>query len=161
MFSAATEQHRWYDDFVGEWEFTHTCDAGPENGGVNKSSGKLSARSLGGLWLQMECTGEMPDGSGGWTSIFSLGYSIPKKKFVGTFVASMMDHLWIYEGDLDVTGKVLTLNVEGPKFSGDGMTMYQDIIEKRDPNFWILRSRMQQDDGRWVEFMLGEHRRVH
>jgi hypothetical protein len=41
-----------------------------------------------------------------------------------------MTHLWPYNGTLDAAGKVLTLDSEGPSFSGDGtMAKYQDIIE--------------------------------
>ena len=42
----------------------------------------------------------------------------------------MMTHLWVYDGALDAAGKVLTLDAEGPSFTGDGTTAkYQDVIE--------------------------------
>ena len=31
----------------------------------------------------------------------TLGYDPAKKKYVGTFIASVMTHLWIYSGSLD------------------------------------------------------------
>jgi len=39
---------------------------------------------------------------------------------VGTFVGSMMTHLWLYEGEREVNSEVLPLDSEGPSFSGDG-----------------------------------------
>lgn len=41
-----------------------------------------------------------------------------------------MTYFWPYIGSLDATGKILTLDSEGPIFTGDGtMAKYQDIIE--------------------------------
>jgi hypothetical protein len=54
---------------------------------------------------------------------------------------------------------VLTLDSEGPSFSGDGRSKYQDIVEIVDDDHWILRSRMPGEDGKWIEFMTGHYRR--
>ncbi len=46
-------------------------------------------------------SGEMPDGSTS-RSIMTLGLIDPQqKRFVGTFIASMMTHLWVYNGAFD------------------------------------------------------------
>ena len=42
----------------------------------------------------------MPDG-GPATMIMTLGYDPAKKRFVGTFIGSMMTNLWVYEGELE------------------------------------------------------------
>jgi hypothetical protein len=124
-----------------------------------KSSGKCTTRSLGGLWTLNEGTGEMP-GGGEATSIITLGYDPAKGKFVGSFVASMMTHMWLYEGSLDASGKVLTLDAEGPSMTGDGMAKYQDIVTVENDNHWILSSQMQGPDGSWIKFMSAHYRRV-
>ena len=59
-------------------------------------------------------------GGGPATTLMTLGYDPEKKRFVGTWIGSMMTHLWIYDGALDAAGKVLTLDAEGPSFAGDG-----------------------------------------
>ena len=61
----------------------------------------------------------MPDGKPS-TMIVTLGFDPEKKRFMGTFIGSMMTHLWIYDGELDTAGKVLTLNAEGPSMLGGG-----------------------------------------
>ena len=54
-------------------------------------------------------------GCGPSTTIMTLGYDPQKERFVGTFVASMMTHMWHYNGSLDAAEKVLTLDTEGPE----------------------------------------------
>ena len=41
----------------------------------------------------------------------------------------MMTHLWPYNGSLDEAGKVLTLDSEGPDFTGQKTAKYRDSIE--------------------------------
>jgi hypothetical protein len=90
----------------------------------------------------------------------TLGYDPARGKFVGTFVASMMTHLWVYEGTLDSAGKVLTLDTEGPGMAGDGkMVKYKDVIEFKSDDHRTLTSHMLGDDGKWQQFMTAHYRR--
>jgi hypothetical protein len=114
-------------------------------------------------WLHRligEWTGEMP-GGGPATTLMTLGYDPQKKRFVGTWIGSMMTHLWIYDGELDIARRVLTLNAEGPSITGDGkLAQYQDVIEFRSDDHRVLTARMRGDDGRWQQFMSVEYRRT-
>ena len=78
-----------------------------------------------------------------------------------TFVGSMMSFMWIYEGTLDATGRILTLETQGPSFSGDGtLAPYRDIIEIKSPDHRILTSSTPGEDGAFKEFMrMDYHRR--
>jgi len=156
MKADVQKEHLWLSKLVGDWSFEAECLMGPGQPPV-KTTGSQTVRMLGGLWMIGEGEGECPDGSRA-KSIITLGYDPEKQRFVGTFIASMMTHLWPYEGTLD--GNVLTLDSEGPSFSGDGTTVkYQDIVELRDDDHWILRSRMPGEDGKWLEFMSAHYRR--
>jgi hypothetical protein len=94
------------------------------------------------------------------TSIMTLGYDPQAKRFVGTFIASMMTYLWIYNGSLDAAGKVLTLDAEGPDFSGGpNLVKYQDSIEFVNDDHRILRSQLLGPDGKWNHFMTAHYRR--
>ena len=152
-------EHQWLQKLVGEW----TCEgeAIMEPGKPpTKWKGTESVRSLGGFWTLGEGQGEMP-GGGSSTSLMTLGYDPLKKKYVGTFVASMMSHLWLYEGSLDASGKVLTLDTEGPSMGAEGkMAKYQDVIQFENDNHRLLISRMLGDDGKWNEFMRASYRRI-
>ena len=102
----------------------------------------------------------MPGGGIGLT-IMTLGYDTAKKRFVGTFIGSMMTNLWVYDGALDATGTKVVLDSEGPSFSGDGtMSKYQDTIEIKDANNRVLSSSVQGPDGKWQHFMTSHYRRV-
>ncbi|MGH8470072.1 MAG: DUF1579 domain-containing protein [Gammaproteobacteria bacterium] len=91
----------------------------------------------------------------------TLGYDPQKKYYVGTFVASMMTYLWVYDGGtLDGEEKILTLNAEGPSCTGDGkLVKYQDRIEIKSDERRVMTSHTLGDDGAWHQFMTASYRR--
>jgi hypothetical protein len=151
-------EHKWLQRLVGKWESEMEAQMGPDQPPM-KSTGTEQVRSLGGLWTIGEGTNE-PPGGGMDYSIMTLGYDPARKRFVGTFVGSMMTHLWLYDGALDAAGKVLTLDSEGPNFTQDGLAKYQDIIELVSDDVRTLKSQIQGDDGNWLHFMSVTYRRV-
>jgi Protein of unknown function (DUF1579) len=158
MNAEPQKEHQWLQKLVGEWSFEGDCNMGPDQP-PSKHTGTETVRSIGGLWTMGEGTGEGPDG-GQMKSIMTLGYDLQTKRFVGTFIASMMTHLWIYNGTLDAAGKVLTLDTEGPDFSGGpNMVKYQDIIEFASDDHRILKSQLVGPDGKWMQFMTAHYRR--
>lgn len=150
------KEHHWLQKLVGDWTFENECIMGPDQP-PSKFTGKETVRSLGGIWVLCEGEGESP-GGGSAKSIMTLGYDPDKKRFVGTFIASMMTYLWLYDGSLE--GNVLTLDAEGPSFVGDGkIVKYQDIIEFVSDDHRTLRSQVLGADGKWNHFMTAHYRR--
>jgi hypothetical protein len=147
--------HRWLEKFVGEWDVVGEGKMAPE-GTPEKFQGTEHVRSLGGLWILAE--GEMP-GSDAVTTNMTLGYDPHRKRFVGTFVASMMTHLWLYEGALDERERVLTLETEGPNMSSGKMAKYRDVHEFRTDDHRVLTALMLGEDGTWHEIMRADYRR--
>lgn len=156
----ATKQHEWLRQLVGEWTFEHDSPSAPGEA-PKKHTGTESVRMIGDVWAVCEGHSEMPEG-GVMHSIMTLGYDPQKQQFVGTFLASVMTNLWLYQnGQLDEAGRVLSLHAEGPSFSPEGgMARYIDSIEIVGADERILRSRVQQPDGTWVEFMKATYRRL-
>ncbi|HKZ05524.1 MAG TPA: DUF1579 domain-containing protein [Methylomirabilota bacterium] len=153
------KEHAWLRKLVGEWTYEGEATAEPGKP-PERFKGTETMRAIGELWIQGESKGEMP-GGGAATMIITLGYDPAKQRFVGTWVGSMMAHLWVYEGELDAAGKVLTLNSEGPSMAGDGSVQkYQDIITVESADHRILTSRAPGPDGKWNEFMTAHYRRV-
>ncbi|MEX2142922.1 MAG: DUF1579 domain-containing protein [Pirellulales bacterium] len=150
------KEHQWLQKLVGDW--TYETEAAMEPGQPpEKLPGSETVHSLDGLWTVAQGQGEMP-GGGTATMIMTLGYNPQRNRYVGTWIGSMMTHLWIYNGSLDAAGKVLTLESEGPSFAGDGkMANYQDLIEFIGDDHRTLTSRVRGDDGTWNQFMTAHY----
>jgi Protein of unknown function (DUF1579) len=149
------KEHQWLHRLVGEWTFENDCIMEPGKPPL-KSSGTDSVRSYGGIWVICEGEGEIP-GGGVSKAIMTLGYDPARKRFVGSFIASVMSNLWVYEGTL--AGNVLTLDCEGPSFTQEGATAkYQDIIEIVSDAHRTLASQVLVD-GKWNRFMTAHYRR--
>ena len=158
MNAKPQKEHEWLQKLVGEWTSEMDAMMGPDKPSET-CTGTESVRSIGGLWTMGEGTGQMPDG-GAATTFMTLGYDPVKGKYVGSFIGSMMTNMWLYEGTLDASGKVLTLDTEGPSFSGDGTTAkYKDVIEFKSDDHRILTSQVLGADGKWTQFMTAHYRR--
>ena len=159
MASEPQQEHRWLHKMIGEWtcEGEATMEPGKPPA---KWSSKEVVRSIGGRWIVGESEGEMP-GGGAATTIITLGYDPAKKQFVGNFIGSMMNNMWIYEGSLDASEKVLTLDTEGPDMGGSGKpAKFQDIMEIKSDDHRVLTSRMLGEDGTWNTVMTATYRRT-
>jgi len=153
------KEHAWLQQFVGEWTYEHEALMGPDQPPM-KATGTESVRSVGDFWVVGESRGTMPDG-GPATMIITLGYDPHKGRFVGTFIGSMMTHLWVYDGELDATGRILTLEADGPSWTDPGKTAkYRDVVEAVSDDHRLLKSSVLGDDGAWHEFMVAHYRRV-
>ncbi|MGE3309507.1 MAG: DUF1579 domain-containing protein [Limisphaerales bacterium] len=151
-------EHQWLQQLVGEWNVESEIVMGPDQPAM-KTTGREVVRSFGKLWTIGEGTGDAPDGAA-CESVMTLGYDPRIKRFVGSFIASSMTHLWPYLGSLDASGKILTLDSEGPSFAGDGtMSKYQDVIEILTPDHRTLTARVQGAEGSWVPFMTAHYHR--
>lgn len=157
MFAQPQAEHQWLAPLVGDWNVESECKMGPDQP-PQKNTGRVTCRILGGLWLIAEGTTPSPEG-GEWNSIITLGYDPKARRYVGTFVASMMTYLWQYVGSVDESGRRLILDAEGPSFDQTGMAKYQDIIEIVSDDHWILSSQILGTDGQWLQFMTAHHRR--
>lgn len=159
MDAQPTDQHRWLQQLVGEWTSEADCIMGPDQP-AQTMRGRETVRSLGGLWVIGEGTGEMPDGDTGLTML-TLGFDPARGRFVGSFIGSMMTMMWLYDGGLEADGRTLTLDAEGPDFSTPGrVAKYQDIIGLTGPDSRSLTSRMQMADGGWQPVMTARYQRV-
>ena len=161
MHADVTEAHRWLDRLAGDWVLVPEPAAeGAESGCPSQGGWTEQARSLGGLWLVSEGRGSMPDGAPAST-LLTLGYDPARERYVGTWTGSMMAHLWIYEGTLDESGQVLTLDTEGPNFmDGNRMARFQDIVAFEDADTRTLTARVQGENGEWRTFMRARYRRA-
>ncbi|WP_437204107.1 DUF1579 domain-containing protein [Planctomicrobium sp. SH664] len=158
MFSQPQQQHQWLQQLVGEWVVDMECSMGPDQP-PGKFQYRESVRSLGGLWVMAESVNQTPDG-GESRNIMTLGFDAKKQRYVGTFISSMMDYLWTYDGERDAATNTLPLAAEGPTMDGQGFTQFVDSITIIDKDHRTLKSKILMPDGNWVEFMSANYRRV-
>jgi hypothetical protein len=152
------QEHAWLQQFTGEWKTEMKGTMAPDQPPM-ECNGTLSSRQLGGFWVLNEMKGEMSGAP--MNGIQTIGYDEGKKKYVGTWVDSMTAFMWQYEGTVDASGKVLTLDADGPNLMGDGkLTKFQDIYEFKSADEILMTSRMLATDGKWVTFMSGKAQRV-
>jgi hypothetical protein len=159
MQAEPQQQHRWLQQLVGDWVWESGVPAEPGKP-AETVTGKETVRSIGDIWFIAEGRGEKP-GGGEARTMMTLGYDPQDQRFVGTWIGSMMHHLWVYDGELDDAGKVLTLHAVGPDFQAPGRTrQYRDIIEIEDADHRLLTGLMLGHDGEWQELMQTRYRRA-
>ncbi len=151
------DQHRWLQQLIGAWTFEVQC-------GDDRFRGSENVRALGELWIVGEGRGPTLNGNEA-RNIITLGFDPARGRFVGTWVGSMMTHLWVYDGELDASGRVLSLYADGPKMDATGKptggtAKYKDVIEIISPNERTLTGHMQDDKGEWLQLMKATYRRA-
>lgn len=145
-------EHAFFEKLVGTWDVT------------SEMSGETpwveTVRSLSGIWVIAEGKGDMPGDDGGpATTLLTLGFDAAKGKYVGTWIGSMMDNLWIYEGEVEAGGKTLSLYTTGPSMSGAGLADYREQITFLSDDHRSFNSSAKQPDGSWKQFMEAHYRR--
>jgi hypothetical protein len=153
------KEHEWLNRLIGDWayEVEAACNPGEPPA---KFGGTERVRPVGGLWIIAEGQGEMP-GGGTAQMILTLGFDPDKRRFVGTWVGSMMTTLWVYQGSLDESGKRLTLETTGPSHGEPGKTAnYREMIELTGDTSRTFTSTVQASDGTWSTMMTARYQRT-
>lgn len=154
------DEHRWLQQLIGEWTFEADSPKPEES-----CRGTERVRRLGDLWIIAESQMQMPGGTSG-TAILTLGYDSRRKRFCGTWVGDMMANLWLYDGELDESRRVLSLYSEGPTFTADGefslteTSRYRDQIQLHEDGHRTFTSSVQAPNGEWQTFMVTHYRRA-
>jgi hypothetical protein len=155
----AQNEHRWLQQFVGDWMF-EVESQGPPGQPASRWQGIERVRPLGELWILCEGEGEMPGSGNAARMLMTLGYDPARERFVGSWVGSMMTHFWVYEGRRDQNGQSLTLDTQGPSMTGDGkLVRYREVIELHSADHRIMSSHMLNGAGEWHRFMTVRYRR--
>ncbi len=149
-------EHLWLHKLVGEWVIEGEANMGPDKP-LAKSTGTETVRAFGPFWVM--CEGKSLNDMGSWEYQIALGYDPVQKFFPGTFIGTMMPHLWTYQGTLEANETKLVLAAEGPSMTASGMAKYKDTIEIEDNNTRYLKSEMEMPDGTWMHFMTQKYTR--
>lgn len=154
MTAQASKEHQWLMRLVGEWD-VESPSPGPGSEAVLK--GVEIVRPLGDLWVMGEGSTEMPGGEMA-RSVITLGYDPALGRVCGTWIGSMMTHLWVYDGAIDAD--TVVLETSGPRFDGEGgIARYRDIISFAGDDARTLLSRVEDGDG-WRNLFTVRYRRT-
>jgi hypothetical protein len=158
-FPKPTPDHLWLEQLVGTWELESECNFGPGLPAMT-GHGEETVTSIGGFWITSHWSSQFDGAGPAMSAVMTLGYDAGSKKYIGTWVDSSSSHMWKYEGTLDETGKILTLNAEGPNPMQPGqMSQFRDITEITGDGERTMTSQMQMENGEWVTFMTGKAKR--
>ena len=89
--TAPVEEHKWLQRFEGTWTVESKGTMGPGQPEMH-CKGTMTCRTLGGFWIMNEWNNEMQGAS--VLGIQTIGYDPARKKYVGTWVDNMMNHMW-------------------------------------------------------------------
>lgn len=157
MRAEAQREHQWLQKFVGLW--TYASEVPGEDGQVHRYTGSERVRALGDLWIVGEGEGEMPGESHGKT-LLTVGYDPARGCYRGTWIGSMMTHLWIYErGTLDEAAQALTLESTGPGMTPGTTARYRDVFTFHGDGRRVLTSYIEGEGGEWQPMMSTTYRR--
>lgn len=148
---SVANEHLWLKQLEGEWITSSEMIPGPDQPTM-KGTGTDSTRMLGDHWSisELKTTVEGTTVSG----IMTIGWDATKKKYIGTWIDSMTDKMWHYEGTLDATKKKLSLHAEGPSMTDPSKNSnYIDAIEIVDKDTRILTSSIEVEGGGWTTFL--------
>jgi hypothetical protein len=152
-----TKEHDWLKQFVGEWESRAEVTMAPGQPPITAKGGETN-RMLGGFWMVSEGSSEIMGTH--VRAILTIGYDPDKKRYVGTWVDSMTNYLWKYEGTVDATGKVLILETEGPSPTDPSKTAkFREVHEFKSADYRSFTSSVLGTDGKWVTFVKVDTRR--
>lgn len=158
--TAATQsgdEYKLLKSLVGEWSYHASAVVAPGEDPMT-CEGAETTRAFGDNWFICNLEGQMGDVK--VSGIMTLGYDPVQKKYIGTWIDSVNKHMFIYDGSLDETGKVLSLLTSGPDFADPTKTrQMKDVIELIDNDHRTLTSYMLDDSGAWVQFMKSEYTR--
>lgn len=150
-------EHRWLQQLVGEWESAWE-EPGRDGAPPTRVTGRETVRAHGDLWIvgesSFEVDGERHD------NLLTLGFDPARGRWVGTFVASGMAHLWVYDGVRE--GEALVLECDGPRFDDrPGTARYRDVYAREGDARRTLTSSVRDDaTGQWTPFMTMTYRRM-
>jgi len=158
MHGEPQAEHRWLRRLMGEW-VVEAPSTEARATGEPLYTGTETARCVGDVWVVCEGRMELLE-HGTAINIMTLGYDPARQKVVGSWIGSMMTHMWTYEGTIDTAADTVTLDTRGPALHGTGITDYQDVIAFEGGDARTLTSRSRQPDGSWKELFVVRYRRV-
>jgi hypothetical protein len=140
----AGPEHQLLKRMEGAWTASIKSDAGASTGTM------VCKLACNGLWLTTEFTSDF--GGQSYQGRGLDGYDPAKKKYVSVWVDSMSTRPLLFEGEMDATGKVLTMIGEGPGFDGQP-TRFKSVTRHVDGDHLAFGMFVVAPDGSETQVM--------
>lgn len=149
------DAHVWLKQLVGDWEVVATMP-----GHDPLPTSRETVRAIGAFWIQAEGHGSMPSGDD-YSSLLTLGYDPRVDHVVGSWIGSMMPHIFVYHGTLNAGSQELTLDCEGPDFADPTRSAsFREVVTLLTDDHRTFTSSIEAADGSWTEIMRADYRRI-
>lgn len=149
-FPQPATEHEFLKKFVGSWVTKSSCTMAPGTAPI-PCVGKISSKMMGDFWVLNEMESSIAGTS--FTAMHTVGYDKTQKKYVATWIDSLNDFMWKYDGT--VTGNTMVFEAEGPNGTKPGeMMKFRDTYEFVADGKIRLKSEAY-DKGKWTAFMTG------
>ena len=143
-----TKEHEMLKSRVGTWDATIKMTGMPEGGGDSKGTSVMSM--VGDFWIAEEFNATFmgaPFKGRGCT-----GFDPDKKKWVGTWIDSMMPQLTVMEGTSEGPNKIVYV-YDAPSQGGPGLSKHRLVCDGKDNDHFNLVFSETGADGKEKETM--------
>lgn len=140
----AAPEHRWLERFVGTWEIEIEIPPGPDQP-PQVMHGIEVAQMIGPFWL-------VTDGSNNafpYRCRLTLGFDTKRARYVGFWIDTMTSHFWRYEGAVDASGRILSLDTVGPFPGSLELVKFREVTEFITDDHRLFTSSRENAAGEW------------
>jgi Protein of unknown function (DUF1579) len=140
----ATAEHKILASEEGTWDATvKSFEGGPNSEPAVSKGTEVNTLLPGGLWLISKFEGEF--GGVKFEGHGQFGFDPYKKKYIGTWVDSMMPTMSVLEGEYDAKTKTMTYAGEGTGPDGKSKYMQRMVTTTKDDGSRVFTLYMKMD----------------
>lgn len=149
---APTAEHKILASEEGTWDAAvKSFDGGPNAEPVSSKGTEVNTLLPGGLWLVSKFEGEF--GGMKFEGHGQFGFDPNKKKYIGTWIDSMMPTMSVLEGEYDAKTKTMTYVGEGTGPDGKSKYMQRMVATTKadGSRVFTLYMKMDKDEMKLLE----------
>jgi len=132
-------EHARLKHHVGVWDVDCTYFTGPDQPPM-KTKAKETVEMLGEFFTVGRFVANMMGMP--FSGIVQVGYDTARRKWVASWIDTMTPYYFLFEGDYDASGKVLTMSGHGGDVTTGGMIRYrttEEVLESGQRRFEMFR----------------------
>ncbi len=145
-------EHQLLERFAGEWRFEKTSAPGDGSPSQKVGSGEMKAELLGEFFVICRWSGDLYETE--FDAFQTLGFDVDTGEYAGSWVDSLMNYRWHFNGSLEAEGNELVIEASGPGPDGEA-ARFRERYRFNSADSVTVVGEMLQDET-WVPFMTTE-----